>query len=281
MKGRANGESSALLALAMAVTSSGCAAADRPTVVPISLQGNFAVVTVNIDGNDVRLVFDSGDSVSVALSQAVLDRIKATPSGETSKGMDPKGNLIEYHKYNLRRIQIGAAIFTDVIGELDAHDPSYQATQVGQEGFLGTALFKGYKVVVDYPHQRMTLMPPDGATDQPSSCKGSAVPFSTEWHGEPATEVETDLGRLVVWWDTGSPTSLISKRFVQKARPSLSGDTVVSNQFTFGGTEYGPFELEIADLSLPPGFDGFIGYNFFASHIVCLDFPGRRLLIQH
>jgi hypothetical protein len=44
----------------------GCEAANRPVVVPIKLPGNFPVVTVNIDGNDVPLVFDSGNSGSVA-----------------------------------------------------------------------------------------------------------------------------------------------------------------------------------------------------------------------
>ncbi len=53
----------------------------------------------------------------------------------------------------------------------------------------------------------------------------------------------------------------------------------MSKRISFGGTEFGPFRFEIADLSLPTGFDGFVGYNFFAKHVVCFDFPQRRLLI--
>jgi hypothetical protein len=29
-----------------------------------------------------------------------------------------------------------------------------------------------------------------------------------------------------------------------------------------------------------PKFDGFVGYNFFERHIVCVDFPGNRLIID-
>jgi len=268
------------ICLATSMIASGCGTTDRPVVVPIALLGNFPVVTVQIDGHDVPLIFDSGNSGSIALTQAVLDRLKAVPTGETSRGMDPTGNVIEYPHFRIPRVQIGTAVFMDVIAELDVHDPSYQATQVGQQGFLGTSLLKGYQVVLDYPRQTMTLVLPGSAKDQSVSCKGTVVPFSPKWHGEPATEVGTDLGPVVLWWDTGTPVSILSKRFVQDARSDLSEDTVMSTRLTLGSTEFGPWQFEIADMSLPPGFDGFIGYNFFAEHIVCMDFPGSRLLIQ-
>ena len=272
--------SKALIMLATSIVAFNCAAADRPVVVPIKLLGSFPVVTVNIDGNDVPLVFDSGNPGSVALTQAVIDRVKAVPTGETSKGMDAKGNVIEYPKFKIPRLQIGSATFTNVIAELNVHDPSYQATQVGQQGFLGTSLLKGYKLVLDYPHRTMTLVTLGSTNGQSAGCKGTAVPFSPAWHGEPAAEADIDLGRLTVWWDTGAPTSMPSKRFTEAARSKQSGDTVLSNRLTLGGIDFGPLQFGVEDLSLPPGFDGFIGHNFFAHHIVCMDFPGNRLLIQ-
>jgi hypothetical protein len=281
MANRVRGKSSLLLAMLVTVFGSwSSAAADRPVVVPIRLLGNFPVVIVNIGDNDVPLVFDSGNSGSVALTQAVIDRVKALPTGETFKGMDPKGNVIEYPKFKIPRLQIGSAVFTDVIAELDVHDPSYQATQVGQQGFLGTSLLKGYKVVLDYPHRRMTLIPSSSTKDQSAGCKGTAVPFSPAWHGEPAAEADIDLGRLTVWWDTGTPTSILSKRFAVAAGSHQSGDTITSKRLALGGTDFGPLQFELDDLSLPPGFDGFIGYNFFAHHVVCMDFPEKKLLIQ-
>ena len=257
-----------------------CAAADRPVVVPIRLLGNSAVVTANIDGSEVPLVFDSGSSGSVALTRAVIDRVKAVPTGETSRGMDAKGNVIQYPKFKIHRIQIGTAAFTDVIGELDVHDPSYPAAQVDQQGFLGTALLKGYKVVLDYRHRRMTLVSPSSTKDQSAGCHGTPVPFPPVWHGEPVAEVGIDLGRLTVWWDTGAPTSMITKRFAEAVGSQRFADTVASKRLTLGGTDFDPLRFAVEDLSLPPGFDGFIGYNFFAYHVVCMDFPGNRLLIR-
>ena len=257
-----------------------CAAADRPIVVPIKLVAHAAFVTVNVDGERVPLIVDSGNSGSVSLSQAVIDRVKAPPTGEFSRGMDPKGNVIKYPKFRISRIQLGTAVFTNVIAELDAHDPSYQANQIGQQGFLGTALLKGYEVVLDYPHRRMTLVPSGSTKVDPAGCQGTPVPLSPAWHGEPVTEADIDLGRLTVWWDTGSPISMLSKRFTETARSRQPGDTVRSKHLTLGGTDFGPLKFAVEDLSLPPGFDGFIGYNFFAHHVVCMDFPGNRLLIS-
>jgi len=269
-----------LMILAASFAALDCAAAERPIVVPIKLLGNSAFVSVNIDGNDVPLIFDSGSSGSIALTQAAIDRVKAQPIGETSRAMDAKGNVLQYPKFKIHRIQIGAAVFNDVIGELDVHDPSYQATQLGQQGFLGTGLLKKYKVVLDYRHRRMMLVTSDGTENQSAACQGTAVPFSRSWHGEPAAEVDIDLGRLTVWWDTGAPTSMLSKRFIDGVGLRQSGDTVTSKRLTLGGTNFGPLQFGVEDLSLPPGFDGFIGFNFFAHHIVCMDFPGKRLLIR-
>ncbi len=255
----------------------GCAPENHGSVVPLTLRDNFAVVVVEINGKHVPLVLDTGNSVSVSLTKEAMERSGAIPLGDASKGMDVKGNLIESPRYKLARVQIGTAVFTDVIAELDVHDPSYQATQVGQEGFLGTELLKGYNVMLDYPHRRMTLM----STANPSAdCDGVAVPFSPAWKGEPATEVVPDAGRLVVWWDTGTPLSVLSRRYVQQTSWDVQQETVTSNKLLIGGVDFGPWPFEVWDVSLPPGFNGFIGYDFFASHIVCMDFPEKKLVIQ-
>jgi len=239
------------------------------------------VVIVKIDGSNVPLVFDSGNSVSVALTQTVIDRVKAVSTGNTSLGLDAKGNVLEKPKYTIHRVQIGTAVFTNVVAELDVHDPTYEATQVGQQGFLGTSLLKRYKVVIDYPHQRMILVAPGDTEKKTSECTGSVVPFSPQWDGEPAAEVSTEFGRLVMWWDTGTPTSVLSKRFVQASGTELSGGTLTSKHLFLGGHEFGPWQFDVWDVALPPGFDGLMGYSFFAKHVVCIDFPSKRLLIQN
>jgi hypothetical protein len=90
-----------------------------PLALPIRIVGNFPLVHVQVGDEDVELEFDSGNSGTLALTQAVIDRLHATPTGETSRGMDAQGNVIVYPKYRIPRVQIGAAVFADVIVELD------------------------------------------------------------------------------------------------------------------------------------------------------------------
>jgi hypothetical protein len=43
-----------------------------------------------------------------------------------------------------------------------------------------------------------------------------------------------------------------------------------------GAPDFGPLKFAVEDLSLPPGFDGFIGYNFFAPSHRMYGLPGEK-----
>jgi hypothetical protein len=263
------------LTLLVACVAADFATAESAVIVPIRLLQHFPVLSAKIGGVPVLLQFDSGDSGSVSLTQAVLDTVKAVPTGEFSQGIDGKGNVMKYPKYKIPVIKIGAVTFKDVIGELDVHDPSYQATQVGQQGFLGTALLKNYRVVLDYSHRLITLV--SSESKESGACMGTPVPFLPEAHGEPATKADIDLGSLRLAWDTGAPISMISKSFAEANGAQQSALALKSKHLTLGGTDFGPLIFQIEELSLPPWFAGFIGYNFFAHHVVCLDFPQNQV----
>jgi hypothetical protein len=127
-----------LIILAASILALDCAAADRPVFVAIRLIGNFAVVTANIDGSEVPLVFDSGSSASVSLTQEVIDRVKALPTGEASRGMDAKGNVLKYPKFKIHRIQIGSA---DVEAS-QSRWHRFRSIAVCSRGFVLTAWFR-------------------------------------------------------------------------------------------------------------------------------------------
>ena len=154
------------------------------------------------------------------------------------------------------------------------------ADTIGDQGALGTGLFKSYEVVLNYPNRTLTLVQRADGTPTSQSCQGSPVPFSPEWHGEAVTTIDTDLGQLTVCWDTGTTTSVLSKRFVQRARPNLTKDALTTQRLMIGTRNFGPMKFEIWEMALPPGFDGFMGYSFFARHVVCIDYPDKQVLIR-
>jgi hypothetical protein len=269
-----------LLFLTLSSVTLDCVAGDGPTTVPMQLLGNFPVITVKIEGNDVPLTFDLGDASALVLQQSVIDQLKTIPASETHRAKDVMGNVSHSVMFKVPRVQIGSAVFTDVTGRPDIHDPTYQATQVGQRGYLGTSLFKLYKVVLDYQHRRMTLMPPDSTEEQSAACKGTVVPFLPAWHGEPVTKGHTDFGDMTLVWDTGAPSSLIRKSRYQQAGGTVAEGSVTTKHLILGGVDFGSLEFTEFEYSEPVGSDAFVGYNFFAKHVVCIDFPGNHFRIQ-
>ena len=262
------------------VLGSTAAGAERAVTVPIQILGNFPVVNATIEGNTVPLIFDLGDDSALVLSQAVIDRVKAMPTGETQRMKDLEGHVIQSPKFKIPRLQIGDALFTDVVWRRDAHDPAFPADEVGQQGYLGTSLLMAYRVVLDYRHRTMTLIPPESADSRSAHCKGAAVPFSPHWHGEPITTAHTDFGELTLVWDTGAPVSIIRKARAQAAGAVVSNDTVTTKRLILGGVDFGPLTFQQLEYAEPAGTDAFIGYDFFAKHVVCIDFPGKRFLIK-
>ena len=207
------------------------------------------MVIVNIDGNDVPLIFESGNSGAVALTQPMIDRLKALPTGETSQGMDSRGNVIEYPRYKISRLQIGTAVFTDVIGELDVHDPSYQATQVGQRGLFWNI---SCKEISGCARLRASENDISAARQYGGSVRGLQGNSSAFFAGVARKACRRAGNRpgstdsTVGYWE---PTSLLSKRFVQSVRSSPSGDSLKTKRLTLGGTDYGPWQFELDDLS--------------------------------
>jgi len=57
-----------------------------------------------------------------------------------------------------------------------------------------------------------------------------------------------------------------------------TSDSLDTEKFVLGGRDFGPWRFEVWDITLP-GFDGFIGHDFLAKEVVCIDFPGNRLAI--
>lgn len=266
------------IALAAALNA---ARAGPPISVPLKLSQHLAVVTVKIDGMDVPLMLDSGDQSALALRQSVLDQIRAVPVSESFKGQDIKG-IFQAREYRVSQVRIGEATFSDVIARLDAHSPSNIPVELGQQGLVGTGLFKSYQVVIDYRNRKMTLVADRSAS---TLCRGTSVPFSplppNNQPREPLTEADTDLGAVMLWWDTGAQASTVSRRFVVQGHAKLAkDDSFTSRRLSLGGQDFGPWRFATADLSLPPFFDGFVGYDFFARHVVCFDFPNKQLLIQ-
>jgi aspartyl protease len=253
------------------------AAGREPIVLPLELRDKFPFLTVNVDGTEVKLKFDLGSGSALILQESTLDRIEAVPTGESEsfQGLD---GVFAAKKFKVARVVIGGATFTDVVTTMDAARKGYDPDPLSQ-GLLGTGLLKPYEVVIDYPQRTMQLVPRAKQGD-PGSCKGTVVPLdrsSNKWRGEPVIKVRTEAVPMLLWLDTGSQLSAVRRSLTLELLQSTV-DHVTLKRLRLGNTDFGPWEFQVWDMNLP-GFDGFLGYDFFAKHVVCVDFPGKRIVI--
>lgn len=246
-------------------------------VLPLELEDRFSFVVVTLNGKEVRLKFDLGNSSALALQQHVLESIGAV-RGDESSTFQGIGGRFESQRHTVASVKIGPREFTDVEAWTDPPRAGYQPDE-RSGGFLGTGLLKSYVIVIDYPHRTLSLTPGSGASAQ-QVCKGVAAPFSTnpKWRGEAVTEARTDVGQLTLWWDTGAPLSVLRSTVVKEPHSAVAGSVLPTKQFQLGDGEFGPWRFDIWDMDLP-GFDGFIGYDFFEKHVVCIDYPRSRVVI--
>lgn len=77
--------------------------------------------------------------------------------------------------------------------------------------------------------------------------------------------------------DSGGGVVALKPATAEGRRLPLDGVYYDSRQFTLGGRDFGPLQLAAVDFHAPTSVDGFIGYNFFSNHVVCID-PFERIV---
>lgn len=259
------------------------AEAPQVTTIPIKIVGTSPIIKVRVNGMPINVHFDIGRSSNLSLFPSVLDKIDKVPIGESAGGMSMDGPTGKKPIYEVELVQVGEANFADVtIGE-DFHDAEFQANFIatrGAYGFAGTGLFKDRKIVIDYQRRELTIITPNIPPERQSACRGTVVPLISGLDWGLVSRAKTEIGDILFVWDTGAPGSVIFKRRTDAANLNLPEyDGLTLNQLSFDEHEFGPMEFFVRDFAGPP-FDGFIGYDFFVNHVVCVDFPGNRLLIR-
>lgn len=280
-----------LIVLAVLVFAScsggGAPVAPSSFVLPIRMVEEDPIIEVRVNGMSIDVLFDLGISGGLALFPSQLDRIEEKSQVDMSVGgtsmLGPTGGGRPIYEVEL--VEVGKLKIENArIGE-DYHDDDFQEQSAAQNdayGYFGREFLLDYKVIVDYAQSNLTIIPPDAPSEQQSACSGAKLSLIQGQDWGLVSNVETDIGEIVVVWDTGSPANVVSKkrtdmndlRFETEDRQSFE-------QFRINGHDFGPQNFEVWDFGeYGPPFDGFIGYDFFADHVVCIDFPNKLIFVQ-
>jgi hypothetical protein len=243
------------------------------------------LIEVRINGIPIDVQFDIGRGTTVAIFPSQLESITKRRVGTASSGLSMTGPTGERPIYEVDLIEIGNARFANATVVEDFHDDDYQKSfsmRKNAFGFAGRGLFESFKVVIDYKGRELILIPPESPPDQQALCNGKELPLMQGQDWGLASKVDTDIGELVLVWDTGSPESGILKRRTDINGLDFSdGDVLFTQRFAVGSNDIGPEELVVWDWgeNAPP-FDGFIGFDFFDDNVVCVDFPNQTIFVR-
>jgi len=250
-----------------------------PVTVPIELVNNFPVLKVSVDDQSVAVMFDLGGSDELVLTSDALRPLKVERLSETYAWVDAMGNRLETKRFRVPEIRIGTLAIGDVTGHEDAEAATYRKTP-GGAGYIGPALVRSFKLVVDYDRRLMTFIPNDVKNPKAYGCFGTEIRFDSDMGGEPITRVKSDLGEQRFVWDTGAPMMIVRKSLVSAHGVVPDGPLFQSTKFKLGRKDFGPMQLHMFDFGEPAEVDGYIGYDFFAKNVVCIDLRGQRFLVR-
>ncbi len=260
-------------------------ATQDPLHLSLEILRNNPVTTIEVAGHEIKIGVDTGGGV-LGLTEEVLTRARAVAlAGEPTIWTDAHGEAHEARHYRVPQLRVGGRLFTNV----DAIEAEPTQEGLAVANVLGREFLRRFIAVIDYPGRMMTLLSPEttDAEAEAMGCKGTRVPFErTSAPGLVITRVKLDGATVRLGWDTGAQYSALPAGVVTAYRlpvtPAVGQKPSFYNtkRLIIGGSDFGPLEFAVLPLELPNDFEGMLGYNVFASRVVCMDYGRSELRVR-
>jgi hypothetical protein len=265
----------AAIAIALGAAMFGCSTGmirvEPPIVIPLELRSGMPTATVSIGATPLKLFVDLGGYGSIALTGAELRRVEVQYLPDPMRSTNASGEIYEGRRFTARGVSLGGVL----LGDLEGREFIFPETAAppDRNGYIGFALLSRFLLVVDYPGKSLRLYPSGSKEAMIRECGDRSFEIDVV-NGIAQSIADTDHGRLVFSWDTGSTRSVIRPSAVGAAvKPGASNAAASPHRmarFVLGGTDFGPQSFLPIDYRAV-AVDGVIGTDFFASHVVCLD----------
>jgi hypothetical protein len=253
---------------------SGCStttvAIEPPIRVPLELRNGMPTTTVNVGDTPLRLFLDLGGYSAIALTPAELSKVQVRYLAESTRSTNASGNIYETRRFVASAVSLGGVL----LGDLEGTEFVFPETAAppDRNGFLGFALLSRFLMVIDYPGRSLRLYASGSREAMIRECGNKSFEIDVV-NGVAQSIADTDQGKLVFSWDTGSTRSVIRP----SSAGSANGATSVAGaplhrtaRFVLGSSDFGPQSFLTIDYR-GIKVDGVLGTDFFVSRVVCLD----------
>lgn len=252
-----------------------CANAFAALVIPIEIENGNPIADVRINGVAARLIVDSGGG-GVVLKPAAIEKVGAVGTGAFRSSTDALGNTSKAVLYSLESLEIGGKAFRN----LEAEEVGAYAADSPGDGSIGRIFLNEFVAIYDYNSHRITLFDSSERAAVRRECRGTSVRMLDDPENAVVTKILAGGDAMRMLWDTGAQHSFMKKSFVDDRNLRVEGPFHTAPTFELNRHDMGPLRFVVLDIGAPAGVDGFVGYNFFVDHVVCIDPFGRWVKVR-
>jgi hypothetical protein len=260
-------------------------ATEDPIHLPLTILRNNPVTSIEVAGHEIKIGVDTGGGVLGLTSEALAQAGAVALAGEPTIWTDANGEAHEARRFRVPQIRVGGRLFRN----LDAIEAEPIPNGPAVTNVLGREFLRQFIAIIDYRGCMLTLLSPETADAEAEAmgCKGTRVPFErTSTPGLVITRVKLDEATMRLVWDTGAQYSSLPASVVAAHQlpvtPAVGQKPPFYNskRLIIGGSDFGPLELVVLPLELPSDFEGMLGYNVFADHVVCMNYGRGELRVR-
>jgi hypothetical protein len=260
-------------------------ATEDPIHLPLTILRNNPVTSIEVAGHEIKIGVDTGGGVLGLTSEALAQAGAVALAGEPTIWTDANGEAHEARRFRVPQIRVGGRLFRN----LDAIEAEPIPNGPAVTNVLGREFLRQFIAIIDYRGCMLTLLSPETADAEAEAmgCKGTRVPFErTSTPGLVITRVKLDEATMRLVWDTGAQYSSLPASVVAAHQlpvtPAVGQKPPFYNskRLIIGGSDFGPLELVVLPLELPSDFEGMLGYNVFADHVVCMNYGRSELRVR-
>lgn len=218
-------------------------------VIKFDLERQWPLIRLKIDDAPATLILDTGGGSMLALRPSWPN----PPVDKDSKS---------------RRLEFAAGHSLELLSTVWKKSPAPN----GIDGYLGYGFFRQYNIVIDYASAEFRLY---RIGDEHLECSSKPESISNLGSLE-YLKIEREGKPLLLGLDTGANQNILTT----SSGSAVPGDSPASR----GKTTLGDRELDLGKfrrVSLQiPVIDGFLGYDFFAKHRVCINPVARTISVD-
>jgi hypothetical protein len=257
-------------------------ASTEPLRLPLQIIRSDLVTEIVVGDQKIQAGLDTGGG-GITLSEDIIRNAGGSKLSEELAWTDAFGQEYRVPQFRIPVMSIGGRTFRDVVVSQSTTWPEGQGPAVSNA--IGGQFMSQYLTVIDVPGLYISLWPAGLEPVSTAACGPARIPMDdTEQPGLVVSTFNTASGTIRMLWDTGASYSALSKSHMDRADVG----TIVRGQTSFyrparltaAGHELGPLEFVILPLQLPEGIQGMLGANFFSTHVVCLDYKNREVMVR-